>query len=198
MADSIDSMPLLTTDRLLLRRWTQADREPFARMNRDPAVMRFMPAELTAGESDRLIERIEAHFEEHGFGLWAAELRASAEFIGYIGLLIPRFDPGCGAAFTPCVEIGWRLAAAHWNRGLATEGARTVARHAFEVVRLPALVSFTAAGNAASRRVMEKLGMTHDPADDFDHPLLPEGHPFRRHVLYRLESRAWQERQAAT
>lgn len=186
-------MPVLTTDRLVLRRWKQADREPFARMNRDPAVMRFMPAALSAPESDRLVDRIEAHFEQHGFGPWAAELRSGAEFIGYIGLMIPRFE----AAFTPCVEIGWRLAAAHWNRGLATEGARTVARHAFEVVRLPALVSFTAAGNAASRRVMEKLGMTRNPAEDFDHPLLPEGHPLRRHVLYRLQSCARQQRQAA-
>jgi len=175
-------MPVLTTDRLVLRRWKQADRAPFARMNHDPAVMRFMPAALSAQESDRLIERIEAHFEEHGFGLWAAELRENAEFIGYIGLLIPRFE----AAFTPCVEIGWRLAAAYWNRGLATEGARAVVRHAFDVVRLQALVSFTAPANAPSRRVMEKLGMTHDPAEDFDHPMLPAGHPLRQHVLYRL------------
>ncbi|MGH9606755.1 MAG: GNAT family N-acetyltransferase [Terracidiphilus sp.] len=186
----------LETDRLVLRRWKEADRAPFARINRDPAAMRFMPGALSAEESGQLIDRIEAHFERHGFGLWAAELGQSGEFIGYIGLLIPRLEiPGFGAAFSPCVEIGWRLGPAYWNLGLATEGARAVVRHAFADLRLPALISFTVPANAASRRVMEKLGMTNDPADDFDHPLLPEAHPLRRHVLYRLERAEWERRQ---
>jgi RimJ/RimL family protein N-acetyltransferase len=180
-------MPLLDTSRLTLRRWRQEDREPFARLNRDSAVMELMPGLLSTEESDRLADRIETHFEKHGFGLWAAELRKSEEFIGFIGLAIPRFE----AAFTPCVEIGWRLAFRHWGQGLATEGARAVVRHAFEVLALPALVSFTVPANARSRRVMEKLGMTHDVRDDFDHPLLPEGHPLRRHVLYRLNRQTW-------
>ena len=172
----------IETERLLLRRWREADREPFARMNADPRVMEYFPALLSPYESDRLIEHINAHFERHGFGLWAAELRATGEFIGYVGLAIPHFD----AAFTPCVEIGWRLDATHWGRGLATEGARALAHHAFNVLGLTEIVSFTVPGNLRSRRVMEKLGMTHNGRDDFDHPNLPPGHPMRRHVLYRL------------
>ncbi len=174
---------MIETERLLLRRWRDADREPFARMNRDPAVMEFFPSLLSRAESDALIDRIEAHFVEHGFGLWAAELRASGEFIGYAGLAVPRFS----AVFTPCVEIGWRLDAAHWGMGLASEGARAVARHGFEVMGLAEIVSFTVPANLRSRRVMEKLGMTHDPGDDFDHPMLSADHPMRRHVLYRLK-----------
>jgi len=172
----------IITDRLLLRRWRDADREPLARINADPAVMEHFPNPLSREQSDQLIQRIEAHFEQHGFGLWAAELRASSECIGFIGLSVPRFE----AAFTPCVEIGWRLAAHSWGRGLAIEGARAVVNHGFAVVGLPEIVSFTVPENVRSRRVMEKLGMTHDPRDDFDHPQLPPGHPMRRHVLYRL------------
>jgi RimJ/RimL family protein N-acetyltransferase len=172
----------LTTDRLLLRRWRASDREPFARINADPRVMEYFPAVLTAEESGILVDRIEAHFTEHGFGLRAAELRSSGELIGFIGLNVPRFE----THFTPCVEIGWRLAFDQWGRGLATEGARAVIDHAFGTLRIPEIVSFTSIANLRSRRVMEKLGMTHDPADDFDHPYLAEGHPLRRHVLYRL------------
>jgi RimJ/RimL family protein N-acetyltransferase len=177
----------IRTDRLVLRRWMQADREPFARINSDGAVMEFMPGPLSTEESNQMVDRIEAHFERYGFGLWAAELQRSAEFIGYIGLASPRFE----AAFMPCVEIGWRLAREYWQRGLATEGASAVVRHAFEVLELPGLVSFTVPANVRSRRVMEKLGMTHDPREDFDHPLLPPGHRLRRHVLYRLERSGW-------
>jgi RimJ/RimL family protein N-acetyltransferase len=172
----------LATTRLLLRRWREADREPFARINADPRVMEYFPAALTREESDTLVDRIDAHFTEHGFGMWAAELRDTGEFIGFIGLNVPRFE----AHFTPCVEIGWRLAAEHWGRGLATEGARAVLDQAFHPLRLPEIVAFTTTANLRSRRVMEKLGMAHDPADDFDHPCLAEGHPLRRHVLYRL------------
>lgn len=172
----------LETERLLLRRWRTADREPFARMNRDPRVMELLAGRLTRDKSDRLVERIERHFERHGFGLWAAELRESSSLIGYVGLSVPVFE----AHFMPCVEIGWRLAAEYWGKGLATEGAREVARYAFEALELEALVSFTVPVNLRSRRVMEKIGMTHDARDDFDHPGLPEGHPLRRHMLYRL------------
>ena len=177
----------LTTSRLLLRRWRDADRLPFQRMNADPRVMEFMPALLAPDESDALIARIEQHFEQHGFGPFAVELLAGGAFLGYIGLYVPTFD----APFTPAVEIAWRLGADSWGRGLATEGARAVARHAFEGLGLGSLVSFTTTGNLRSRRVMEKLGMSHNLADDFDHPRLPAGHPLRRHVLYRLDRAAW-------
>jgi len=152
--------------------------------------MEFMPALLTAEETNQLVDRIEAHVAQHGFGLWAAELRANSNFIGFIGLSIPRFE----AHFTPCVEIGWRLARTSWHAGLATEGAHAVVRYAFENLRLPSLVSFTSIGNTRSRRVMEKLGMSHDPADNFDYPALPDGHALRRHVLYRLDRLDWQLR----
>jgi RimJ/RimL family protein N-acetyltransferase len=174
------------TDRLLLRGWRDSDREPFARINRDSMVMEFFPAPLSAQESSTLFDRIQSHFADHGFGLWAAELRETSGFIGYIGLAVPRFE----AAFTPCVEIGWRLDAAHWGTGLATEGAKAVARHAFDVLRLNELVSLTVPANVRSRRVMEKLGMTCDPSEDFDHPMMPAGHPLRRHILYRLKRAA--------
>jgi RimJ/RimL family protein N-acetyltransferase len=144
--------------------------------------MEFMPGCLTRPESDLLVERITEHFRKHNFGLYGVELRDDRTFIGYVGLAVPSFE----ASFTPCVEIGWRLAAAHWGRGLATEGARAVVKHACGELGLDELVSFTVPENVRSRRVMEKIGMTHDELEDFDHPNLPEGHPLRRHVLYRL------------
>ena len=171
----------METDRLILRRWRDADREPFAWMNCDPAVMEYFAALMTREESDALLDRIEAHFAAHGFGVWAAELKATGELIGFVGLWTPTIE----AHFTPCVEIGWRLAAAHWGSGFATEGARAAVEFAFGELGLKELVSFTSVGNVRSRRVMEKIGMTHDAADDFDHPALPEGHWLRRHVLYR-------------
>ncbi|MBS1802767.1 MAG: GNAT family N-acetyltransferase [Acidobacteria bacterium] len=173
---------VLRTERLILRRPREADREPFVRLNADPRVMEFFPAILSRPESDALLERIGAHLGKYGFSKCAAELRETGEFIGFIGLAVPRFE----AAFTPCVEIGWRLAAEYWGRGLATEGARAAMEYGFAELGLKEIVSFTTAGNVRSRRVMEKLGMTYDASDDFDHPSLPEGHPQRRHVLYRL------------
>ncbi|MGB8259497.1 MAG: GNAT family N-acetyltransferase [Terracidiphilus sp.] len=181
------SETVIETGRLILRRWRAEDREPFARMNRDARVMEHYPALLTRAESDAVVDRIEANLETRGFGLWAAELRASGEFIGYVGLAVPRFE----AHFTPCVEVGWRLAAAHWGMGLATEGARAALGYAFTELALPDVVSFTVPANLRSRRVMEKLGMTRDAGEDFDHPLLPAGHPLRRHVLYRLGRDRW-------
>ena len=172
----------LRTERLKLRRWTAEDRAPFARMNGDPRVMEHFPARLTAAESDTMLERIEAHFDQHGFSWWAVEVVGEASFAGFLGLAVPRFE----AHFTPCVEIGWRLAAESWGRGYATEGARAVLRLAFDTLGLDEVVSYTVPANVASRRVMEKLGMTRDPAEDFDHPSQPEGHRLRRHVLYRI------------
>ena len=173
----------LTTPRLLLRSWRESDRQSFAALNADPAVMEFMPCLLSREQSDDFFDRINAHFEQHGFGLYAAEHRATCEFMGFIGLMVPKFD----APFMPAVEIGWRLGTKWWGQGLATEGARAIVRYAFETLGLNQLVSFTVPTNIRSRRVMEKLGMLHDPAGNFDHPRMPPGHPFRRHVLYRLE-----------
>lgn len=174
--------PELTTERLRLRQWLPSDREPFAVMNADVNVMQYFPSVLTRGESDALAARIESGLAEHGFGLWAVEVLHIAPFIGFVGLSIPRFE----AHFTPCLEIGWRIAEPYWNRGYATEAARAVVQFGFERLQRGEIVSFTAPENLASRRVMEKIGMAHDPADDFEHPLLPEGHALRRHVLYRM------------
>lgn len=175
-------MIFATTERLILRRWQASDREPFAQLNADPRVMEFFPSLLSRGESDALVDRIEEDFDLHGFGVCAVEIHTDATFLGFVGLNVPRFD----APFTPCVEIGWRLSADHWGRGFATEGAQAMVRYAFDALQLDALVSFTVPSNLRSRRVMEKIGMRHDPSEDFDHPKLPLGHPLRRHVLYRL------------
>ncbi len=171
----------IQTERLLLRRWRPEDLAPFAAMNADPRVMEFFPAALDAGQSAAMVEGVERGFRERGFGLWAAELKATSEFIGFIGLSVPG-DP---LPFAPCVEIGWRLAHAHWGRGYATEGARAALAYGFGPLGLDEIVSFTAQANARSRGVMTKIGMTRDPKDDFLHPRLPESHPLAPHVLYR-------------
>jgi RimJ/RimL family protein N-acetyltransferase len=173
---------VITTDRLILRAWCDADREAFAAMNADPEVMRYFPSTLTREESDRQIDRIVERTASRGFGFWAVEMPGVAEFAGFIGLSVPGFE----APFTPCVEIGWRLARAFWNQGYATEGARASLRYGFETLGVTEIVAFTAVGNAPSRRVMDKIGMTRDPEGDFDHPLVPVGHPHRRQVLYRV------------
>ena len=172
----------LQTDRLLLRRWQPADLAPFAALNADPRVNEFLPGPLTREQSDERAERIDASFDQHGFGLWAVEVCNVTPFIGFIGLAVPRFE----SHFTPCVEIGWRLSADHWGRGYATEGAQAALAFGFDVIGLREVVSFTVPDNVRSRRVMEKIGMMHDPAEDFDHPVLPAGDRLLRHVLYRL------------
>ena len=167
----------------MLRRWRDADRAPFAALNADPRVSEFLSKSLSAEESDALAERIEAHFEKHGYGLWAVEVPGVASLAGFLGLAVPRFE----AHFTPCVEVGWRLAPAYWGRGYASEGARAAVAFGFETLDLEEIVSLTATGNLRSRRVMERIGMTRDPQDDFDHPMFPEGHRLRSHVLYRMK-----------
>jgi RimJ/RimL family protein N-acetyltransferase len=178
--------PTLRTERLVLRGWRASDRAPFAALNADRRVTRFLGPQLTRAASDALAERIEAHFAERGFGLWAVEAPGVAEFAGFVGLSVPRFE----AHFTPCVEIAWRLAAAHWGHGYASEAARAALRFGFERLALAEIVSFTTRENRSSRAVMERLGMTHDPRDDFDHPALAPGDPLRPHVLYRLAQAA--------
>lgn len=177
----------LHTDRLVLRRWREADREPYAALNADPVVMERLNGTLTLAESDEMIGRIERGFEERGYGLWAVDLVDGPSFIGFVGLSSPSFE----AVFTPCVEVGWRLARDAWGHGYATEAARAAIADGFTRVGLDEIVSFTTPTHTRSRAVMERLGMTHDPADDFGHPRFPEGHPLHRHVLYRMSARAW-------
>src|SRR5215204_5588328 len=152
--------PEIATKRLRLRPWLDSDRAPFAALNADPRVMAHFPSLLTAEQSDALADRIQQHFQT------------------------PRFV----AHFTPCVEVGWRLAAEYWGVGYATEGAMAALQFGFGDLQLEQIVSFTVPGNTRSRRVMEKIGMVHTPADDFDYPLLPDGHALRRHVLYRIDN----------
>lgn len=178
----VNESPELRTERLLLRRWQPADRAPFAALSADPRVNEYLPGPLSRVQSDEMAARIDANFDRNGFGLWAVEVRDVAQFIGFIGLTVPRFE----AHFTPCVEIGWRLSADHWGRGYATEGARAALAFGLNVVGLREVVSFTVPENIRSRRVMEKIGMKHDPSEDFDHPALPAGDRLLRHVLYRI------------
>lgn len=146
--------------------------------------MEYFSAPLSRADSDGLADRIEAKFEAQGFGLWAVEVRGVSSFAGFIGLSVPSFE----THFTPCVEIGWRLARERWGQGYATEGAVAALRYGFATLGLAEIVAFTAPGNARSRRVMEKLGMQHDVAGDFDHPAIPVEHPLCRHVLYRIHN----------
>lgn len=176
----------LRTERLLLRGWRQEDREPFAELNGDPDTMRFFAAPLTRAESDALARRIEEGIEQRGWGLWAVEVLDAEPFVGFVGLAPVSFE----AHFTPAIEVGWRLRRDHWGHGYATEAAGAALRFAFGELGCDEVVSFTSATNLPSRRVMERLGMRHDPADDFDHPLLPPG-PLRRHVLYRSPASDW-------
>jgi RimJ/RimL family protein N-acetyltransferase len=174
--------PTLRTTRLVLREWRDEDCEPFAAMNADPRVAEFLGGPIDRAASDAMVDRIRAHFRERGFGAWAVEVAGGAHFAGFLGLAVPRFE----APFTPCVEIGWRLAAEHWGQGYATEAGRAALAFGFEELRLAEIVSFAVPANLRSLRVMERLGLVRDEAGDFDHPLLPKTHPLSRHVLYRI------------
>ena len=175
------------TERLRLRQWIGSDREPFAGLCGDPQVMEFYPNVLDRAASDAMVDRLEALISDRGWGLWAVELRAEQQFIGYVGLHVPKYDLPC----SPCVEIGWRLALPYWGKGYATEAARSVLTVGFDRLDLPEIVSFTATINRRSRAVMERLGMDL-AADTFEHPLIPAGHILREHVLYRLSRDKWQ------
>jgi RimJ/RimL family protein N-acetyltransferase len=179
----------LATERLRLRQWRASDLAPFAEMNADPRVMEFFPARLEREASDALAKRIETKIAERWWGLWAAELRASGTFIGFIGLQPPPPTLPC----SPCVEVGWRLAQPYWGKGLASEGARAALRCGFEQLGLDEIVSFTVPANRRSRAVMERLGMTEDKAGAFEHPNIPAGSPLRLHCLYRLSRKRWRE-----
>lgn len=181
------AIPIVETTRLVLRAFRDSDREPFAALNADPEVMELMPSVLTRKESDTLIDRILQRWNEDGHGLWALERREDGVFRGFAGLARPRFE----AHFTPAVEVGWRLAREAWGHGYATEAGAASLAYGFETLGLDEIVSFTTVSNDRSRLVMERLGMTRDPADDFDHPNLADGHPIRPHVLYRLTRERW-------
>lgn len=182
---------MLKTERLILRPWREADLEAFAALNADPRVMEYFPSVKTLQESTQEYNYIKDSIEKLGWGLWAATLIGDDRFIGFIGLN----NVGFKSHFTPAVEIGWRLAYDYWNKGYATEGARAVLKYGFEILNLEEIVSFTAVQNQRSRGVMEKIGMTQDVKDDFDHPKLSEGHRLRRHVLYRLGKEQWKRNQ---
>lgn len=169
-----------------MRRWRDSDREPFAALNADPEVMRHFPAALSRSDSDALIDRLEDHIDAHGYGLWALERLDDGRLLGFVGLqTVPPELP-----FAPTTEIGWRLARSAWGQGYATEAARAALRFGFAGVGLAEIVAFTTVGNTRSRAVMERLGMTRDPAEDFDHPGIAPPSPLRRHVLYRIENSA--------
>ncbi len=172
---------MLATPRLILRRWRAEDLIPFAAMGMDREVMEHFPARLTREESDAMAFRIDAHFESEGFGLWAVEVPGVAPFIGFTGLMRPRWRP-------EVVEVGWRLARAHWGSGYATEAARAAIDHGFATLALPEIVSFVLPANVRSQAVMARLGMTRDRNGDFDHPMIAEGHPMRPHWLFKLPS----------
>lgn len=175
-------MDQLKTKRLLLRQWKEEDFEPFAKLNADPRVMEYFPSTLTKKESDQLARKAQSDIEKHGWGLWAVSVLDGPGFIGFIGLNPVDFP----VHFAPAVEVGWRLAHEYWGKGYATEGAKACLNYGFTSLKLPEIVSFTSAKNLRSIAVMQRLGMHHNPEDDFDHPKLPEGHPLRSHVLYRL------------
>ncbi|MBS0626364.1 MAG: GNAT family N-acetyltransferase [Verrucomicrobia bacterium] len=177
-------MVVLETERLILRPWKPEDLDPFAKMCADPRVMEFFPALKSREECASGIKSVMEDFEQYGWGLWAAALAKSGEFIGFIGILHVPFE----APFTPAVEIGWRLAYDHWGKGYATEGALASLKYGFEVVGLEEIVSFTPTQNLRSRAVMEKIGMKRDLEGDFDHPRVPDGSPLKRHVLYRKKA----------
>jgi [ribosomal protein S5]-alanine N-acetyltransferase len=172
---------IISTERLGLRRWVDSDVEPFVRMNQDTEVMRYFPRPNTAVETIAFITRINTFFDEYGYGLFALELKATGEFIGYTGFAKPRFE----SWFTPCVEIGWRLKRDAWGQGYAMEAAKACLDYGFKELGLDRVYSFTALSNTPSERVMQKIGM--ERVGEFDHPMIEAGHPLQRHVLYVLD-----------
>jgi ribosomal-protein-alanine N-acetyltransferase len=170
------------TERLILRPWKQSDREPFAAMNADPDVMRYFPSTRTREESDNMVNAVEQILADKGWGLWAVEEKSSGAFIGFVGLNIPGYE----LPFSPVIEIGWRLDKAFWGKGYAPEAARKALEIGFQQFAMEEIVAFTALTNLPSQRVMEKIGMTR--CEEFDHPMLAENHPLRRHILYRISN----------
>jgi RimJ/RimL family protein N-acetyltransferase len=179
--------PSLRTERLLLRRWRGSDLDAFAAINADPEVMEHMPATLTRASSAALIERFERFFEDHGYGLWALEIPGEASLAGYVGIDPVEID----VPFAPAVELSWRLGRPFWGRGIASEAAGAAMAFAFERLALAELVAYTTVANGRSRRLMERLRMVRDPAEDFLHPGLPPDSQLAPHVLYRIDAERW-------
>jgi RimJ/RimL family protein N-acetyltransferase len=176
----------LDTPRLRLRQWRESDREPFAALNADPVVMEFFPSLQSRDASDASINAWQSQFASQGWSNWAVELRTSGEFLGFTGLSVPRRI----LPFSPCVEVGWRLARKHWGRGYAAEAARAALEVGFTPLALPEIVSFTLVRNVRSRAVMERIGMS-NANQDFEHPGVPESHSLRLHCLYRIRREEW-------
>lgn len=176
----------LETERLILRQWTESDRIAFALLNADTRVMAYLPAVLNRPESDGLADRIEALIARRGWGLWAVELKQNPQFIGFVGLHEPTYD----LPFTPCVEIGWRLASAHWGKGYATEAASAALDYAFNILVLNEVYSFTSVVNKKSSAVMQRLNML-DTQKNFDHPILTDNDLLREHVLYKIDRHSY-------
>lgn len=179
--------PIIKTERLILRPWKEDDLKSFAKLNADPRVREFFPSTLSQKESDELAKQLSDLIEKNGYGFWAVSAPGISDFIGFIGIEHVTFE----APFTPAVEIGWRIAHEYWGRGYATEGAMAALEYGFNTLNLNEIVSFTPTQNKRSANVMKKIGMTHYPEEDFDHPKLEEGHPLRRHVLYRIKKSEW-------
>jgi len=185
---------IIQTERLILRQWKEEDLELFAKLNSDPRVREYFPGLLSREDSNASVKPISDHIQKYGWGFWAASTIRTGEFIGFIGLEDVYFKAPFNALI-PAVEIGWRLAFEHWGKGYATEGAKAVLEYGFNALNLEEIVSFTAVQNMRSRAVMERIGMNHDPKDDFDHPKLPKEHKLSWHVLYRLKLQQWQKQQ---
>jgi len=186
----------LRTPRTVLRNWNDDDLEPFARLNADPEVMRWFPSTLTTDQSNGLVTRIRGQLADRGWGLWALEVPGVSRFCGFVGLSVVMFESSFSSPTSTAVEIGWRLDSPWWGFGYASESAAACLHFAFETLELPEVVSFTTVKNIRSRAVMERLGMTHDPDGDFEHPNIPQGDPIRPHVLYRLSSPDWRSHAA--
>ena len=186
-------MRKLNSSRLLLRQWRDADLDHFARMSANPAVMQHLLPLPDRAASDAVAQRFREHFAQHDFGFWAVELPGMCPFIGCVGLM----HVGYNAHFTPAVEIGWRLDPAYWGRGYATEAARLALDDGFERLPLQEVVALTVPANLRSQAIMQRLGMRRAASDDFDHPRVPDGHPLKRHVLYRLQRSEWRRRPAS-
>jgi RimJ/RimL family protein N-acetyltransferase len=180
-------MTILKTKRLILRQWRKEDLKPFSQLNADPKVMEFFPSVLSEEESAATLNAAYIHIEKYGWGKWAAELIETGELIGRIGLEEVDFP----SHFSPNIELGYRLAFRHWGKGYALEGAKAAVEYGFKHLHLDEIVAFTPVQNLRSQLVMKKIGMHHDPKDDFDHPKLPDGHSLKRHVLYRINHSEW-------
>jgi ribosomal-protein-alanine N-acetyltransferase len=183
----------LRGERVLLRDWRDDDLPAWVAMNADPAVRGYFPSVLDEAAALGEASRIRAHAEREGFTFWALEIPGVADFAGFVGLIRTGFD----AHFTPCVEIGWRLAEAYWGQGYASEAARLALQQGFDTLQLDEIVALTVPVNLPSQAVMQRIGMRRDPADDFDHPRLSDGHPLQRHLLYRIKRQDWRAQLSA-